>query len=233
MLRPWLFLRLPLRLVVWVALCCVCAALPVSARESTHPQTEHKPLAPPSGADGISARLIPQKSQTVTFPEATFSLGVYKEALGAETRGFFRPTGLGVILGFEQHIVGVWSGGVEARWSDWKALPGSGQNDTSPLSLFSKVTAKSDYRWGSVHWQPYLAGGLGYTSFFDTRSLSTKRSKTAFGEAAATYGLGIRWDLPTAFFIRAGVEQWRGLQTSSYLANVAFVAIGFGDTGHF
>lgn len=189
--------------------------------------------------NGISARLIPEQSQTITFPETYFSFGIYREYLTHDTQNNYDPSGLGVILGFDQHIRGMWSGGVEVRWSDWKAKSSSSVADTSPLSIYSKVEAIPNLRdfikneAMATMFKPYVTGGLGYTIFFDHRSLSSARSKTAFGQMSATYGGGFRIILPASFSIKIGLEEWRGLQTSDYFSNIVFMQLSVGDVDKF
>lgn len=189
--------------------------------------------------NGISTRLIPEQSQTITFPETYFSFGIYREFLSHDTQNNYNSTGLGVMLGFDQHIRGMWSGGVEVRWSDWKADSSSPVTDTSPLSVFSKVAASPDLKELMKEntitrlFRPYATGGLGYTLFFDNRSLLSARSKTAFAQMSATYGGGMRIILPSSFSIKIGAEAWRGIQTSNYFANIMFIELSFGDVDKF
>ncbi len=184
--------------------------------------------------NGISARLIPEQSQTISFPGACFSFGVYKEYLNEDTQNNYAPTGLGVVLGFDQPIRDIWRGGVEMRWSDWMAKNNS-VFSTSPLSLFSKIAAtpnlkeliKSESLAQMV--RPYVTGGLGYTLFFDNRSFLAAQTKSAFGQISAIYGAGVKIVLPKSTSIRIGAEQWRGIQTSNYFSTGAFLELSFGD----
>ncbi|MES2614456.1 MAG: hypothetical protein V4591_03475 [Bdellovibrionota bacterium] len=206
-----------------------------SVDDPSNTKTGDKPQVPL--VNGISARLIPEQSQTITFPETYFSFGIYREFLTNGTE--YNASGFGVMLGFDQHIRGMWSGGVEMRWSDWKSFGNSGFANTSPLSLFSKVAATPDLR-GFIKnetiakmFRPYATGGFGYTIFFDQRALNSARSKTAFGQFSATYGGGVKIILPTSFSIKVGAEQWRGIQTSDYFANIVFLELSFGDVDKF
>jgi hypothetical protein len=228
-----------LRAKVFILMVCIIITQRSFASVDTKSNTkiEDKPQVPL--LDGVSTRLIPEQSQTITYPETYFSFGVYREFLAHETRDNYDSTGVGVMLGFAQHIRGMWSGEVELRWSDWKAKTDASVADTSPLSIYSKVVAAPDLR-NLIKNQniaemlrPYATGGLGYTLFFDERSLLAARSKTAFGQQSATYGGGIRIVFPTSFSIKIGAEEWRGLQTSSYFANIMFIEFSFGDVNKF
>ena len=199
-------------------------------------KTMDKPQVPL--INGISARLIPEQSETITIPETYFSFGVYREFLTQGTQNNYNPTGLGVMLGFDQHIRGMWSGGVEVRWSDWKTT-GNSVAGTSPLSIFSKVAATPDLK-GFINnesivkmFRPYATAGLGYTLFFDNRSLLAAQTKSAFGQMSATYGGGIRIILPASISVKIGAEEWRGIATSSYFSNIVFIELGFGDVDKF
>ncbi len=173
------------------------------------------------------------------MPETYFSFGIYREFLQKETKNNYNASGLGMMFGFNQHIRGIWSGGAEIRWSDWIANTQFSYENTSPLSLFSKVSASPDMEqeenklaiFKILH--PYATAGIGYTMFFDNRSVLSARSKTAFGQFSATYGGGLKIALPTSFAVKIGLEQWRGIQTTSYFANMAFIALSFGDVDKF
>jgi hypothetical protein len=188
--------------------------------------------------NGISSRLIPEQSETITYPETYFSFGIYREFLTEGTQENYTPAGLGVMLGFDQHIRGIWSGGIEVRWSDWKTRTNS-YADTSPLSIFSKVSATPNLN-NFIHndamtkmFRPYATGGLGYTLFFDNRSLLAAQTKSAFGQFSATYGGGLKIIFPLSISVKLGIEQWRGIQTSSYFSNIVFLELGFGDVDKF
>jgi hypothetical protein len=208
------------------------------------PRVDRAPIpdSPIPLVNGISTRLIPEQSETITLPKTYFSFGVYQEFLMQDTQSHYSPSGLGVMLGFQQHIRGMWSGGVEVRWADWRAKvnpDGSSLGDTSPLSVYSKVEATPDLRYFikdeglAKVIRPYFGGGIGYTLFFDERSLLAARSKTAFGQVSATYGGGVKIILPSSFSIKVGVEEWRGLQTSDYFSQIVFFKLSFGDVDKF
>jgi hypothetical protein len=188
--------------------------------------------------NGISKRLIPEKSQTITFPETYFSFGVYREYAAFRTKNDYKAKGLGVMIGFSQYIRDIWSGQIEGRWSDWASKDEARYSDTSPLSLFSKVTASFNRKsnWfhnayiDSIH--PYATGGFGYTFFFDNRSLLAARSKTTVGQISATYGGGVRIILPLSFSIKLGAEEWRGIEDGDYFSNIFYVQLNFGDVDH-
>ncbi len=188
---------------------------------------------------GISSRLLPKTSQTITVPEAYFAFGIYKEYLLWQTSELYEPSGLGLMLGFQQHIRGPWSGGIEVLWSDWKAKPTHPEvSDTSPLSIFSKIDFEPTWptfvprRISSVY-KPYLSGGIGYTLFFDSRSLMSGRTKSGFGQTAATYGGGLRIILPVSFSLKIGLEQWNGIENSTYSSNAFYIQLNIGDVDKF
>jgi opacity protein-like surface antigen len=143
-----------------------------------------------------------------------------------DTAENYYSSGYGVILGFEQHIRDMWSGGVEMRWSDWRSRRPDTVANTSPLSIYSKIEAapslspyfKNEYL--TKMFRPYLTGALGYTLFFDNRSFLAARSKTAFTQTSITYGGGLRIVLPASFSIKLGAEEWRGIQDTSYFSNI-------------
>ncbi len=219
-------------LIVPLPLC----ALSLSDTPVAENQTQ--PLVTPL-IDGISSRLVPAQSETITAPKTYFSFGVYREFLVNDTPQSYAPSGLGMMLGFQQHIRGVWSGGIDLLWSDWKGKAQSGGSslpDTSPLSLFSQIEATPTWQsqgfFGKTL-RPYAVGGLGYTVFFDNRSLLAAKSKSAFGQMSATYGAGLRIILPTSFSIKMGAQQWRGVQTADYFSNIVFLQLSFGDVDKF
>ncbi len=227
------------RIFIFLLLACTQNVF-ASDEFSSNTKTEDKLQVPL--IDGISARLIPELSETITFPETYFSFGVYREFLINETASRYTSSGLGVILAFQQHIRGMWSGGIELRWSDWKGktiADGTKFGNTSPLSVFSKTEMAPDL--GKIlknvsfakMLRPYAVGGIGYTLFFDERSPLSARSKTAFGQISATYGGGIRIILPTSFSIKFGMEQWRGVKTGDYFSNIVFLQLNFGDVSKF
>lgn len=202
-----------------------------SAQEFQVPLTE----------DGISTRLEPEKNENITFPKTAFLFGAYQEMLFNQSDSSYAPTGLGLVLGFEQNISSIWSGGLELRWSDWnpRLNPNSAAivNKVSPLSLFSKVSVapKLGFLLGSPlgdFFRPYLTGGIGYTSFFNERSWLSARSQTAFGQASLTYGGGVRFVLSPSIGIKLGYENWRGLETSEYAAQLFLIQLIFGDVIH-
>lgn len=209
------------------------------ADSKSNTKTIDKPQVPL--VDGISKRLIPEQSQTITFPETAFSFGIYREFLWKDTQNNYTATGIGVLLGFDQHIRGMWSGGLEMRWSDWKSKqrPNSNVENTSPLSFFSKVTASPnltgfiDNKIFTNMVRPYMTGGVGYTVFFDQRSYTSVRSKTAFGQLSATYGVGLKINMPSSIAVKFGAEGWRGLADSSYFSNIVYFALSFGDVDKF
>lgn len=192
----------------------------------------------------ISPRLIVEKNETMTFPKMVFSFGIYRDFLSDTTRENYSSTGLGVVFGFEQNIKGIWNGSIEARWSDWNsnadplAIPlpprSPTRNNTSPLSLFSKVSASPHlpafFGNKTGRWiRPYATAGLGFTSFFDERALLSARSKTAAGQASITYGGGAKLVWPSAFALQLGVEWWRGVQTNEYAGFIYSLQLVLGD----
>lgn len=196
----------------------------------------------PLTEDGISTRLVPEKNENITFPKTVFSFGAYQEMLFNQSDSNYAPTGLGVALGFEQNISSIWSGGLELRWSDWnpRLNPNSTVvvNKVSPLSLFSKVSVapKLGFLIGNTlgdFFRPYLTGGLGYTSFFNERSWLSARSQTVFGQASITYGAGVRLILSPSVGVKIGYENWRGVETSEYAAQLFLIQLIFGDVIHF
>ena len=143
------------------------------------------------------------------------------------------------MLSFNQHIRGIWSGQAEVRWSEWRARDNSNLGNTSPLSIFSKVSASLN-RSGTFfdnsnfnRIRPYAVSGLGYTFFFDERSLLSARSKTTVGQISATYGAGFKIVLPVSFSVKIGAEQWRGIEDSNYFSNIIYFQLNFGDVDNF
>ncbi len=190
--------------------------------------------AAPYTADALSERLLPQKHETMTYPNTYFALGAFREMLANQTKDNYNTPNLGMMIGFYQHIRGIWSGGLEARWSDWKSKDPNTIADTSPLLLASKVAATPHISKFLPHFfseniRIYATAGLGYTIFFDNRSLLAGRSKTAFGQVAATYGGGLQFLVSPSFGWKLGAEQWRGIQTSDYFSNTLFLELTFGD----
>ncbi|KAB8030794.1 outer membrane beta-barrel protein [Fluviispira multicolorata] len=189
--------------------------------------------------DGISAQLVPQKNENMTFPRTVFSFGIFNEKVLNSTANSYRASGYGFSLGMQHHIRGFWSGGIDLRWSDWLGN-NSAQNqsstnqDTSPLSIFSKIegTPRLDYLLGNDlgnMFRPYFAGGIGYTIFFDDRSWFAARAKSAFGEISATYGVGFRVTFPKSIALKFSFERWRGIQSSEYHAQMYRMELVFGD----
>ncbi|APJ02548.1 hypothetical protein [Silvanigrella aquatica] len=183
--------------------------------------------------DGISAQLVPQKNENITFPRTVFSLGIYNEVLTNSTKDNYSASGYGVSFGMQHKIRGIWKGGLDIRWSDWLAnsTPGS---TLSPLGIYSKIEGDPpiDFLvgkdWGKII-QPFFTGGLGYTLFFNSRSWLAVQSKTSLGQVSVTYGVGFRITLPKSFALRTSVENWRGVQTSDYSAQIYRLEIVFGD----
>lgn len=183
--------------------------------------------------DGISAQLVPQKNENMTFPRTVFSLGIYNEVLTNSTAAKYSSTGYGFSLGMQHQIRGMWKGGIDVRWADWVSNSTSNLS-LSPLSLFSKIEGDppidfliGDY-WGKII-QPFFTAGIGYTIFFSSRSWFAIQSKTSVGQVSITYGAGFRVTLPKSFAIRASFENWRGVQTSEYSAHIYRLELVFGD----
>jgi hypothetical protein len=183
--------------------------------------------------DGISAQLVPQKNENMTFPRTVFSLGIYNELLTNSTAANYSSTGYGFSLGMQHQIRAIWKGGLDLRWADW--ISNSTVNsDLSPLSIFSKIEGDPPIHfllgnhWGKII-QPFFTGGLGYTVIFSRRSWLAVQSKTSFGQVSITYGAGFRVTLPKSFAIRVSFENWRGVQTSEYSAQIYRLELVFGD----
>jgi hypothetical protein len=183
--------------------------------------------------DGISAQLVPQKNENMTFPRTVFSLGIYNEVLTNSTATNYSSTGYGFSLGMQHKIRGMWKGGLDLRWADWVSNSTSNPN-LSPLSIFSKIEGDPpiDFLvgtyWGKII-QPFFTGGIGYTLFFSSRSWLAVQSKTSVGQASITYGAGFRVTLPKSFAIRASFENWRGVETSEVSAQIYRLELVFGD----
>lgn len=182
--------------------------------------------------DGISAQLVQQKNENITFPKTVFSLGIYNEVLTKSTTEKYSSAGYGFSLGMQHQIRGMWKGGLDLRWGNW--VSNSTNTELSPLSIFSKVEGDPPIEsfvggyWGKIV-QPFFTGGLGYTVFFDSRSWLAVQSKTSLGQVSITYGVGFRVTLPKSFAIRTSFENWRGIQTSEYSAQIYRLEIVFGD----
>ncbi len=183
--------------------------------------------------DGISAQLVPQKNENMTFPRTVFSLGIYNEVLTNSTAENYSSTGYGFSFGMQHQIRGIWKGGLDLRWSDW-VTNSSANSDLSPLSIFSKIEGDPPINflvgdhWGKII-QPFFTGGVGYTVFFSNRSWLAVQSKTSVGQVSITYGAGIRVTLPKSFAIKASFENWRGVQTLEYSAQIYRLELIFGD----
>ena len=187
--------------------------------------------------NGISAKLVPQKNENMTFPKTVFSLGIYNEVLTNSTASNYNPIGLGFSLAMQHQIRGMWKGGVDVRWSDWISASTTTQ-DLSPLSIFSKIEGDPPIsflvgnEWAKII-QPFFTGGLGYTLFFNTRSWLAVQSKSSLGQVSITYGAGFRVTLPKSFAVKASFESWRGIQTSEFSANIYRLELVFGDVDNF
>lgn len=196
------------------------------------------------GQNEVSPRLLIEKNEIMTFPKMVFSFGVYREFLSETTRENYSSTGLGVVFGFEQNIKGIWNGSIEARWSDWNgnatasSTPASAastsQTNTSPFSLFSKVSASPHLPafldTKTNHFiRPFATAGLGFTTFFDERALLSARSKSAVGQVSITYGGGAKLVWSSAFALQLGVEWWRGVQTNEYAGLIYGLQLVLGD----
>ncbi|BBH51736.1 outer membrane beta-barrel protein [Fluviispira sanaruensis] len=184
--------------------------------------------------DGISAQLVPLKTENMTFPQTVFSFGVYNEKVLSSTADEYSTSGYGYSLGMQHHIRGIWSGGIDIRWSDWLANGNSKESNTSPLSIYSKIegTPRLNFLLGNDlgnMFRPYFTGGIGYTIFFDERSLFAARAKTAFGQISATYGVGFRVTFPKSIALKFSYERWRGIQTTDYQAQIIRLELVFGD----
>ena len=183
--------------------------------------------------DGISAQLVPQKNENITFPRTVFSFGIYNETLTNSTKSNYSSSGYGFSLGMQHKIRDMWKGGIDLRWADWISN-NSQTSDLSPLSIFSKIEGDppihsfvSEY-WGKV-FQPFFTGGLGYTLFFSDRSGAAVKSKTSLGQFSITYGIGFRVTFPKSFAVRTSFENWRGVQTSDVSAQIYRLELVFGD----
>lgn len=183
--------------------------------------------------DGISANLVQQKNENMTFPRTVFSLGIYNEVLIKSTATNYSSSGYGFSLGMQHQIRDMWKGGVELRWSDWVSNSTQFTN-LSPLSFYSKIEGDPPMdlflngQWGKII-QPFFTGGLGYTLFFSSRSWLAIQSKTSVGQVSITYGAGVRITLPKSFAIKGSFENWRCVQTSEYFAQIYRLEIVFGD----
>ncbi len=199
-------------------------------------ETTHIEQAYPM-VDDVSAKLVPIKSENLTFPRTIFTLGIYNEVLTGATKSNFDATGYGFSLGMFHKIRGIWKGGVDLRWSDW-ASKSAKNPDLSPLSIYSKIEGDPSLRflWGESvekYFQPFFTGGLGYTLFFSSRSWSAIQSRSSLGQFSITYGAGFRIKLSKSFALNAIFENWRGIQTSEVSAQIYRMELVFGDVENF
>ena len=187
------------------------------------------------GQTPISPQLLVQTNEEVTFPGWYFSLGLFQEGLHGSAKHEYEASGTGVSLGAFQRIRQDWAGGLELRWSDWRAVA-AGVEDVSPLSIFSKIEYAPSWAGKtaeglSLH--PYLTGGLGYMALFSERSWTAGHSQTSFGETAATFGGGLRIVTSSSWGVKLGVEMWRGLETDHYTSMAYMLQFLLGDMGEF
>lgn len=189
--------------------------------------------------NGISERLIPEKSQTITFPETKFTFGIYREFLLNSMQDSYDTNSVGVILGFKQYIRGPWSGGVEMKWGEWKAKPNSTVNSISPLTISSQIGFAPSINTllprihfpSSIH--PYLSAGFGYTMFFKKRSLLAIEKSGNLGCLSLTYGGGFQVSPLSSLSFELGGEFWNSLDGSNIASSRVYFGLSFGDVDKF
>ena len=187
--------------------------------------------------DDVSAKLVPIKSENLTFPRTIFTLGIYNEVLTGATKTNYDATGYGFSMGMSHTIRGMWKGGLDFRWSDWTSKRPD-NTDLSPLSIYSKIEGAPslNFLWGDSvekYFQPFFTGGLGYTLFFSSRSWSAIQSRSSLGQFSLTYGIGFRVKLSNSFAINTIFENWRGIQTSDFTAQIYRMELVFGDVENY
>ncbi|MBX9704365.1 MAG: outer membrane beta-barrel protein [Silvanigrellaceae bacterium] len=199
--------------------------------------------------EDISPLLKIEDSETVSLPGSLFSFGIYRESIQPPSNQYYKEFGLGVSIGFYQHIRGIWSGGLELRWSDWGLSDFSKQENglsatqsrpikystMSPLSIFSKIEASPHFpNFNESSYQkifrPYVTAGLGFVTFLANRSISNEISKLNKSQSAVTLGGGLKIILTKVYALNLSFEYWRGVNTYSYAALVYMLTFQFGDT---
>lgn len=200
-------------------------------RGLNRPENAEEPSSQPS-------RILPATSGFRALEGTTFSFGGYREWTRNRTAALYEESSLGVSFAFEQQIRSFWKGGLLVRWSDWKPrdkgdVPGV---EVSPLSIFSRVEAapRLPVEWGvpellSTVVRPSLGAGVGYVLFTAGRALPSDRRREVPGEAAVTYGLGLRLVWPGRLAVKWSVDRWRGVRTFRYAAILTQMEFQFGD----
>ena len=183
--------------------------------------------------DGISRMLVPLKSENIALANTVISLGVYNEFVTSSAAQSYNSFGLGFSIGMHHKIRDIWLGGIELRWSDWMSKSTT-RSDLSPLSIYSKIQVyiPTDFILNQNVRniiKPYATAGLGYTFFYNRRSVLDIQTNNTLGQFSMTYGAGLTIKFQNLFSIKPSFEYWRGIQTSEFKAGIYRLETLFGD----
>lgn len=184
------------------------------------------------------SRLKPEASAPKLFDKSAMALGFFKEETQYRTGRRYRGTGIGFSLGYFQHIHSIWSGGIQARFSEWEGRLVADELSQpaaviAPLSFYSKVEAapKLSQYIGSFFENTRVSAtsGFGYLQFYQRQGIPTARSKEQGSDVVFTIGAGVKQAISSGAAVRISVERWRSVRTFRYSAFIIQSEVLFGD----
>lgn len=208
----------------WAILFCVT---PAFAKASS--VEELIPEEPPTSF------IRPLQSGFRTFEGSTIGIGAIRELTQFRTREKYSARTLGFILSFDQRLHGPWSGGVQAKWSQWTPNINFPELEPlSPVSILSRVEfsppLSTIFNSGfSQYIKPFGVFGLGYVSFLKYFGLPLKKDKHETSEPIADFGAGVRFVMPGQAALRISAERWRSLRTFNISVMSYQMEVQFGD----
>lgn len=186
-------------------------------------------------AEEPTSRIQPVVSAPRFFNQSGIVLGGFLETPQYRTALRYHGDGFGISAMYLQHIFGMWSGGLQLRWSEWHGVVGTKDEGhvVSPISFYSKLEAAPDW-WGVAtpitnFLRIFGNAGLGYVQFYQRQALPTGRSKLEPSDLTFTIGVGLKASFPAGMGLRLSVERWRSLRTFSYSAYQIQLEAALGD----